>query len=306
MKGYVGRVQRVLVVALALNAAVAVGKLVAGARADSLAVIADGLHSAVDAIANVGALLVLRFAARPADEDHPFGHARYETIAAFVLSGVLLLTAFELGRSAIARIATPAAPDVDVLTLAVMVATLAVNAFVSWYEARAGRRYGSDLLRADAAQTRGDVAVSLGVLGGLLLTRAGFPLVDGIVALLVAAFIGYSAWQVFRDVAPVLTDRVVFDPAEIAGIVRGVPGVVSVHDIRSRGTPAEPYVQMHLVVDRHDVQGAHAVADEIERRLADRLGVKETFVHVEPEDDGSGPPGSRGEARNPGAAPGKG
>ena len=78
----------------------------------------------------------------------------------------------------------------------------------------------------------------------------------------------------------------------MAAIVRSVPGVVSVHDIRSRSTRRAPYVQMHLVVDRTDVRGAHEVADEVERRLASELGVKESFVHIEPEDDRSGPPGS--------------
>lgn len=303
MMGYARRVQRVLLVALALNLAVAIGKLIAGWRADSLAVIGDGLHSGVDAIANVVALVVLRYASAPADEDHPYGHARYETLAAFVLGGLLFLTAFELARSAVLRLVAPVATHVTGFTIAVMFATLAVNVGVAWYETREGRREHSELLLADAAQTRSDVYVTIAVLAGLALASMGYPLLDPILALGVSASIAFAGYRVYRDVLPVLTDRAVYDAHEVAKVVRSVPGVVSVHDIRSRGTRREPYVQMHLVVARDDVRGAHAVADEVERRLAEELGVRESLVHIEPEDDASGPPGSRGE--NPGPFPNK-
>lgn len=295
MKGYARHVQRVLLIALALNLAVAVGKLVAGWRANSLAVIGDGLHSAVDAAANVVALVVLRFASRPADEDHPFGHGRYETLAAFVLGGMLLLTAFELGRSGVVRLLAPQDTDVTSVTLAVMLGTLAVNLGVAWYETREGQRHQSQILLADAAQTRSDVYVTVAVLVGLAIQAAGVPYVDSVLAIGVALSIARAAWHVYRDVLPVLTDASVFDPHLVARVVRDVPGVLNVHDIRSRGTRREAYVQMHLVVEPGDVRGAHDIADEVERRLADELGVKEALVHIEPEDDRSGPPGSRGD-----------
>ncbi|HUR68958.1 MAG TPA: cation diffusion facilitator family transporter [Candidatus Thermoplasmatota archaeon] len=296
MKGYAARVQRVLLVALALNLVIALGKLVAGWRADSLAVIGDGLHSGVDALANGVALVVLRFASQPADEDHPYGHQRYETLAAFVLGGLLFLTAFELARSAIERLVVPVATSVSPLTLGVMGTTLLVNVGLAWYEARAGRREKSEMLAADAAQARADVYVTLAVLLGLGLQSMGLPRVDPLVALGVAASIAWAGYHVYRDVMPVLTDRAVYDAHQIAKVVRSVEGVVSVHDIRSRGSVREPYVQMHLVVVRQDVAGAHAIADEVERRLAEELGVRESLVHIEPEDDASGPPGSRGDS----------
>lgn len=292
MKGYARQVQRVLVTTLILNLAVAAGKLIVGLRANSLSVVGDALHSGVDATANIVALVVIRFSTAPADEDHPFGHGRYETLAAFVLGGLLFVTAFELGRGAIGRLLEPQETLVDALTLGAMVATLAVNVFVAWYERREGQRQQSEVLLADSAHTRSDVYVTLAVLAGLLLHRYGFEHADGALALVVAVAIAIAGWRVYRDVLPALTDRAVFEAGEVARVVREVPGVVSVHDIRSRGTRREAYVQMHLVVDRQDVVGAHEVADEVERRLASELGVKESFVHIEPEDDRSGPPGS--------------
>lgn len=298
MKGYARAVRGVLVAVLVANLAIAVAKVVVGTMANSLAVVGDGLHSGVDALANGVALLVLRFSTRPADEDHPFGHSKYETLAAFAISALLLLTSFELGREAVARLVRPEATGADVWTLAVMAASVVANLAVSAMEMRAARRHASEVLMADARQSRADIAVSLAVLLGLGLHRLRLPVVDPYLdpalALCVAAFIAHAAYAVFRDVMPILTDRVAFDPAEVRAVVMDVPGVVSVHDIRSRGPPRESYVQMHLVVDKADVLGAHAIADEVERRLADRLGVKETFIHIEPEDDASGPPGTTG------------
>lgn len=295
MKGYALRVQRVLLITLALNMTVALGKILFGLRANSLAVVGDGLHSSVDAFANVVALIVVRFSTQPADEDHPYGHSRYETLAAFILGGLLFVTAIELGRGAVSRLRTPQETLVDAYTVGIILVTLVVNLGVSTYERWEGRRQHSEVLLADAAHTRSDVYVSLAVLGGLALQAYGFTRADAVLALVVAGAISLAGYRVFRDVLPSLTDRAVFDAREVAAVVRGVPGVVSVHDIRSRGSRREPYVQMHLVVDKEDVRGAHAIADEVERRLADALGVKEALVHIEPEDDASGPPGSRGE-----------
>jgi cation diffusion facilitator family transporter len=295
MKGYARRVRNILAIVLVLNAAVAIGKLLAGVQANSLAVTGDGLHSSIDALGNVLALIVLRLATAPPDEDHPFGHGKYETISALLLSGLMLLTAFELGEAAVRRFIAPEEMHIGSLTLGVMVVTLAINAGVTHFEGRAGRASGSELLQADAAHTRSDVLVTLAVLGGLGLQALGMVGADSVLALCVAAFIAYGAYVVVRDVLPVLTDRVVYDAVDIARVVRSVPGVQNVHDIRSRGARRESYVQMHLVVDASDVAGAHAITDEVERRVSEELGVKEVFIHVEPEDDGSGPPGTSGE-----------
>lgn len=292
MPDYARRVRRVLTTVLVLNATVAVAKLVAGWRANSLSVLGDGLHSALDAAANFAALVVLRLATAPPDEDHPFGHSKYETLAAFVLSGMLLLTAFELATAAVGRIMSPVASRITAVTVVVMLATLVVNVGVAAYERREGRALGSDILVADAAQTHGDVFVTLSVLVGLGLQAVGIWWADAAFALLVAGVIAYVAYGVFKDAAPILTDRVLFEPATVARIVTEVPGVLNVHDIRSRGTPRESFLQMHLVVDAHDVQTAHDITDEVERRLENELGVKEVVIHVEPFDDASGPPGS--------------
>ncbi|HEX2021743.1 MAG TPA: cation diffusion facilitator family transporter, partial [Candidatus Thermoplasmatota archaeon] len=213
MKGYARHVRTVLVVVLALNAAVAVGKLVVGWRAGSLAVVGDGLHSAVDALGSLVALLVLRLATAPADADHPYGHAKFETVSALALAGLMGLTAFELGQASVGRLLSPSTPTYGTLTLAVMGATLAVNVGVVWLEGREARRTGSALLAADARHTRGDVLVTVAILASVPLQRLGFARLDAGLALAVSVLIAHAAWTVLREALPVLTDRIVHDPA---------------------------------------------------------------------------------------------
>lgn len=292
MRGYARDVRRVLLAVLVLNAIVATAKLITGWWTGSLSVLGDGLHSSVDALHNVVALILIHYATQPPDENHPFGHAKFETLGAFVLSGILLLTAFELATEAVSRLfGGHTAPEVNPVAILVLVATLVVNLFVSTLEARSARRLGSDMLLADAKHTRSDVYVTLAVLGGLLAQRLGATWADPLIALGVALVIAYVAYQVFKEAIPVLTDEAVYDPRDVETLVTDVPGVESVHDIRSRGRPNEAFIQMHLVVETRDVVKAHDITERVERRLENELGAREVLVHVEPWDDSDEPHG---------------
>lgn len=286
MSGYRVAVRRVLFTVLAANLAVVAVKTYAAYRTGSLAIASDALHSLVDAANNVAGLLIIHFATAPPDHDHPYGHHRYETLAAFVVAGFLVLTAFELTRLAVGRLVSGAAPPaLDGLSLGLVVLTGLASVAVAYFEAREGRRLGSDMVVADAAHTASDVGVSAAVIAGYVAAANGFAWADPVVTLLVAVVIAVVGYRIFQRSVPVLTDRVVFDPDLIAGLVREVPGVVNVHDIRSRGHAREAYVQMHLVVASRDVEEAHAITEAVERHLETKLGAKEVLVHVEPRDD---------------------
>src|SRR5437667_10059560 len=151
-------VRRVLGGLLVANIAVVVAKTAIGMLAGSLAVIGDAVHSSVDAVYNVLGLVVVRVAARAPDEDHPYGHGKFETLGALSIVVFLSVTCFELVRSAIGRlIAGGRAVQVSDAGLALLLVTLATNVFVAWYENRRGHELSSDLLIADAAHTRADV-----------------------------------------------------------------------------------------------------------------------------------------------------
>jgi len=281
------RIRRVLVTILALNVAVALAKIGWGHLIGSVAMVADGFHSLFDGASNVVGLVGLGLAARPADREHPYGHAKYETYASAAIGAMLALAAYNVGGTALRRLLEGSPPpQVDATAFAVMLGTLAVNIGVTLYERSVGRRLGSEILVADASHTASDAFVSIGVILGLVAVRAGYPAVDPIIAFAVAAVIAYTAFNVFRQATVTLSDAARIDPARIAEVCKAVPGVLGCHHIRTRGTTAEVYVDLHIQVDPEvSVTSGHAIAEVVERTIADSFDeVVDVVAHLEPYD----------------------
>src|SRR5437870_13680987 len=172
-------VRRVLLGLLAANLVVVGAKLAVGIASQSLAVFGGALDSSVDALNNVLALIVVRVAAKAPDEDHPYGHGKFETLGALAIVGFRSVTCFELIRGAVNELLQGAHPvGVTDSQLAVLVLTLGVNVVIAWYENRRGRELRSELLIADAAHTRADVLITVGVLAGVLFARQGWWWID--------------------------------------------------------------------------------------------------------------------------------
>lgn len=280
-------VQRVLLITLILNLIVVVGKLIAGILASSLSVISDAIHSSVDSLNNIVGLVVTKYAAAEPDENHPYGHAKFETLAAFVIAGFLFVTCYQIGLSAFSRLldGRHAPPEISALTLGVMIATILINIFVTVYEHREGQRLKSEFLIADAIHTRSDVLVSLSVLAGLVLIKMGYVWLDPVVSLGVAAFIAWNGYQIFKTTVPVLVDASPVPPARIAAAVESVAGVHSVHDIRARMHGGEMFVEMHLHIEpklEHDHIASHAITEAVEHKLEKEFGKVTATIHVEP------------------------
>jgi len=278
-------VRRVLGGLLVANVAVLIAKTVIGAVAGSLAVMGDALHSSVDAVYNVLGLIVMRVAARAPDEEHPYGHGKFETLGALGLCVFLSITCFELLRSAISRLATGGhAVQITDLGIVLLLATLATNVFVAWYEHRRGQQLSSELLIADAAHTRTDVFITIGVLIGVLLSRQGFLWVDPVVAIVVALLIVRVAYQILQRTVPVLVDERAIPEPTIRQSAQAVEGVVSAYRIRSRGgNTGSRYAEVTIAVDPNaNVAAAHAIADAVEEKLKKELELEEVTVHVEP------------------------
>jgi len=280
-------VRRVLLITLVLNIAVVIGKLIAGLLAGSLSVISDAIHSTTDSLNNVIGLVVTKYAAAEPDETHPYGHAKFETLAAFVIAGVLFVTCYQIGVSAVSRLFAKdaAPPEITALTIGVMIATIVINIFVTVYEQREGQRLQSEFLVADAIHTRSDVLVSCSVLAGLILVKIGYVWLDPVVSLIVAAVIAWNGYQIFKATVPVLVDAAPVPPTRIAEIVEGVPGVHSVHDVRVRAHGGEMFVEMHLHVAprlEEDHILSHAITEAVEKRLIEEFGKVTATIHVEP------------------------
>lgn len=288
------QVERVLWFVFVLNLAVAAAKFFYGLASGSSAMQADGIHSVFDSLGNVIGLVGVALAARPADSSHPYGHAKFETYGSVAIGVLLLAAAFEVGTGAVVRLVSGRyTADVTVTSFVVMVATLAVNIAVTCYERRRGRQLASQILQADAAHTLSDVFVSLGVLASLAFVAAGFPLADPIMALVVTFFILLSAFGVFRSALRTLSDHACIPPESIEALAQEVPGLREVHCIRTRGTEAEVYCDLHGLVDPSmTVLEAHRLGERFEEAIKREFPqVKEVLVHIEPygfDDDGEG------------------
>lgn len=281
-------VRRVLTGLLFANVAVVIAKAAIGVLSGSLAVLGDALHSSVDALYNVLGLIVVRVAAREPDEDHPYGHGKFETLGALGIVVFLSITGFELVRSAVLKlIAGGHAIQLSDISLAVLLTTLATNILVAWYENRRGRQLESELLMADAAHTRTDVFITIAVLIGVLFSRQGYLWVDPVVGILVALLIVRVAYQILARTVPVLVDERAIPEVTIRQSAQAVEGVVSAYRIRSRGARSANtgvrYAEVTIAVDPSaNVADAHAIADAVEERLKKDLELEEVTVHVEP------------------------
>jgi cation diffusion facilitator family transporter len=280
-------VRRVLGGLLVANIAVLITKATIGSLAGSLAVLGDALHSSVDAAYNVLGLVVVRVAAKEPDEDHPYGHGKFETLGALAIVVFLSVTCFELVRSAIGHLAAGGhSVQVTNIALGLLFATLATNIVVAWYENRRGHELSSELLIADAAHTRTDVFITIGVLIGVLLSRGGLTWVDPVVAIVIALLIVRVAYQILSRAVPVLVDERAIPAPTIRQSAQAVKGVKSAYGIRSRGGNAGGgvrYAEVTIAVDSSaNVADAHAIADAVEERLKKDLELEEVTVHVEP------------------------
>lgn len=278
-------VRRVLGGLLVANIAVLITKAAIGTLAGSLSVLGDALHSSVDAAYNVLGLVVVRVAAKEPDEDHPYGHGKFETLGALAIVVFLSVTCFELVRSAVGHlVAGGHSVQVTDTALALLFATLATNIVVAWYENRRGHELSSELLIADAAHTRTDVFITIGVLIGVLLSRRGLTWVDPVVAIVIALLIVRVAYQILSRAVPVLVDERAIPEPRIRQSAQAVQGVKSAYGIRSRGANAGVrYAEVTIAVDPSaNVADAHAIADAVEERLKKDLELEEVTVHVEP------------------------
>jgi cation diffusion facilitator family transporter len=282
-------VSTVLVRVLLLNLGVAAAKIAFGYASGAISILSDGFHSLTDGASNVVGLVGIHAARQPPDEDHPYGHRKYETVAAAVLAIFLLLLVIEILRNAFNHLSGRVSPrTITGASFLVMLATLGVNLFVVWYESREAERLGSEVLLADAIQTRSDVWSSVTVLAALAGVRAGLPILDPIAALVVAGFIAWGGYQIALATGRILSDRIVIAESDLEAVVRSVPGVIGCHQIRTRGSSDHVFLDLHvwLPADLPLVE-AHSLSHVVKDRLMARYPqIADAIIHIEP------PPGA--------------
>lgn len=279
----------VLIYTMFLNLLATTAKIAVGYLTGSLSILADGFDSLFDSFSNVIGLVAIYLARRPPDEDHPYGHRRYEILMTLVISVLLFFTCFEILKSAYQRLLHPVVPQITVWSFGSLLVSIAVHIYVTIYEKRRGEELKSEFLVADAMHTRADIFVSVGVMGGLTVVRMGYPILDTILAVVIAALIAKIGIEIIRSSTRILTDAAAVDIAKIVSIVQQVPGVTSYHHIRSRGQEDDIYLDLHIrVAPDTPLAQAHSIAHQVQHKLLDTIsGAKDVVVHVEPQ-PGSG------------------
>jgi cation diffusion facilitator family transporter len=269
---------------LVLNLIVAVAKIALGYFSGAVSILSDGFHSLADASSNIVALVGVSAARRPADENHPYGHRKYETMASIGILMFMLLVLSEVARHAIVHLRAPVTPTVIPIGIITMIATLVVNVFVVRYESSAGRRLRSEVLGADAKHTRSDVWTTIAVLVALTGVWLGYPILDPIAGLIVSVFIAYACWQIAREASGVLADEIVLPQEDIRSVVEAVPGVVGTEKIRTRGPADSVFVDLHLWIDGRTPLGeAHALSHVVKDKLMARFPeIVDVVIHIEP------------------------
>jgi cation diffusion facilitator family transporter len=273
---------------LAVATGVLALKAVAAWLTGSVALLADALESVVNLASAGAALAAVRYAAMPADANHPYGHAKAEYFSAVLTGALIIVAALVILHEAWAALAEPRPPAQTPLGLAVSAIACAANAAWAWRLGHRGRALRSPALRADARHLWADVITSLGVIAGVgLVALTGLLWLDPLVAALTAANILWSGGELLRRSVGGLMDEAV-EPALLARIrsivANEADGAIEAHDLRTRHAGRPTFLEFHLVVPGGmTVNDAHAICDRIEAALKADLGDAVITIHVEPE-----------------------
>jgi cation diffusion facilitator family transporter len=282
--------QRVTLVGAVVNTILAIAQLVGGVFTASQALIADGFHTLSDLVSDFVVLFAAHHAHKEADDEHPYGHGRIETVATVVLGLLLAGVAVGIFIRAWERLFSG-----EVLAIpepwALLFAALAILAKESLfhYTMRTAKRVKSKLLEANAWHHRSDVISSVVVFLGIGGAQLGFPWLDGVAALMVAIMILYMAGRMILDSTLELVDTGM-EPEqaeEVQQFMAGLPGVVSVHMLRTRLMGGKIFADAHIQVQSHiSVSEGHRVAENVMQQLKKRFPeVNDVTMHIDPEDD---------------------
>ena len=276
-------VKKVLLIILILNLIVLLIKIFAGIVTRSLAILGDAAHSTSDMLNNIVGLVVLKYAVEPADKQHPYGHGKFETLAAFGIVIFLAIAGVELLQSSITRLMHPVKlPLFKPEIVWLLVLTLVINLFVWLYERNKGKKLKSDLLIADSSHTGSDVLITLSVLAAQIFIAREIYWIDPVIAILIALFIAKAAYEILVRTIPVLVDEAWLDPNEIKKAVLSINDVTHCYDVYSRRSPHIAFIECKIKVVPKDLYSAHKVADKVEEKLKEDFGECKATVHVEP------------------------
>ncbi|MGQ9658638.1 MAG: cation diffusion facilitator family transporter [Thermochromatium sp.] len=287
-------ISRTSIVGAVINLALSVIKILVGLLGHSQALVADGIHSLSDLFSDALVYVAGHHASQQPDQNHPYGYARYETIATLTLGLLLLLVAIGIGWDSVRRLFKPdALLQPDTLALVTTLVAIGVKEWLYWWTLAQAKRVGSDLLRANAWHHRSDSISSLVVLIGILGALAGLTYLDAISAFIVALMIARIAWELGWGAVNELVDAGLESEriAKVAQTIRSVGGVRDIHMLRTRRLGGQILADVHVLVDPDiSVSEGHMISVLVEQRLKREISeMEDVIVHIDPEDDANKP-----------------
>ena len=273
------------IVGIVCNVLLCGGKLAVGIATGSVSITADAMNNLSDATSSVVTMLGFRLAERPADEDHPFGHARYEYLSGLAVSALILIIGVELAKSSLDKVLHPAAVEFGWATAAVLVGSILVKLWMSLFNTKLGKTIHSATLAATAADSRNDVITTSAVLLAAVIEHFTAFRADGWMGLAVSGFILYSGIGLAKEtISPLLGENA--DPElreKIVDNIRACPKVLGFHDLMVHDYgPGQRFASIHVEMDRReDPMECHEIIDDLERECLKSHGVH-LVIHYDP------------------------
>ena len=260
-------------------------KLAVGTLSGSVSITADAMNNLSDASSSIVTLVGFHLAEKPADEHHPFGHARFEYLSGLAVAGLILIIGYELAQTSIGKILNPSPVDLQWVTVGVLVGSIIVKFWLSRFNTKLGVMIDSATLMATAADSRNDVISTAAVLLAAVVERLTSWQVDGFMGLAVATFILWSGVNMAKEtISPLLGEST--DPEQrklIADFVSGWPKVLGFHDLMVHDYgPGQRFASLHIEMDRNeDAVECHEIIDDMERTMLKEHGIH-LVVHYDP------------------------
>ncbi len=281
------RVSRNIII---VNVVLFIYKLIAGIIGHSLAMISDAVHSLSDVLSTIIVMIGIKLSNKEADKEHPYGHERFESVAAIILAGILIATGIGIGYSGIQTILAGDYSSIIIpgrIALIAAIISILVKEAMYWYTRKAAKKTDSGALMADAWHHRSDALSSIGSFIGILGAQIGFPVMDAVASLVISLIIIKVSIDIFRDATSKMTDRAVDEETQeqIREIALAHDHVLAIDQLKTRMFGNKIYVDIEIRLDKdisldvsHDI--AHEVHDAIEEQIDN---VKHCMVHVNPD-----------------------
>ncbi len=281
-------VKKVFLITLFLNLFVAAIKLIAGHYFHLISLSSSGVESLFDGSANILALVTMYYASMPADDDHHYGHYKYETIGSLILAFMILFSAVQIGselkESLFLKDRNVQTSIIPIITICI---SMMISLFVSKYEKKKGEQLGSQLLLADADHTYGDFLISFAVLVSIIFTFFKIYIVDFIVGIIICIYLFYLGVKIIRNNLPHLLDASPEFEADIVKKLLKLSKVKDIHKFRARGNSHLVHVDFHMLLENeislkeaHDI--SHLGEDIVRRELSSNFNHVDVTIHVEP------------------------